>query len=184
MIRNSKTIAAMISLGAMACVALWVGARSAAAQNTPPAKAAVEQLLKDFAAAIAANDLAAAQKLFATEDDFKGLFTPEAAKQSAANIQSRLKLAFPEFVAALKEFGKHDLYEANPGNSLVIPPGQRGNTGQLRIYESGYLSFAKDTNFLVELRLRVGGIVYGANNRWVFTNMTNRQEFFSGKGGT
>lgn len=161
------------------------GLRTTLGQGAAPsAKDTVEKLLKDFAAAVDAGDLAAAQRLFATEEDVSGIFPPGAIKESVANIQSRLKLVFPDYVAALKEFGKHDLYRVDAGSSILLPKDSRGNLVELRLYEAGSIEFLKDTNALIVLRFHVGGIMQGAKGRWVFTNLTTRKEFFAGaKGG-
>lgn len=159
----------------------WM-ARTAQAQATRIDPGSVEALLREFATAIQNNDLNTALKCFATEEDVKGLFADEVIGQMATNIQSRAKLAFPEFVAAVKEFGKCDMFEAGPGQPMIIPKEQRRNIVEIQVFENGYVSFAKDANYLIELRIRVGGIIKGSKNRWVFTNLTTRQEFF-GRGG-
>lgn len=142
----------------------------------------VEQLLKDFATAVQKGDQAAAMKCFATDEDLKGLFADEVVGPSSANMQSRAKLAIPEFIASLKEFGKCDLFELSPGLPTIIPKEQRKNLVELQVFENASVSFAKDANYLIEFRLRIGGIIKSAKNRWVITNMTTRQEFFGRRG--
>lgn len=173
-----------VVLAATLLCASAVGLRTTLGQaGAPSAREAVEKLLRDFAAAVEAGDLAAAQKLFATEEDVTGLFPAAAVKESVANIQSRMSLTFPEYVAALKEFGKHDLYRVDVGSSILLPRESRGNLVELRLYEGGAIEFLKDANALIVLRFHVGGVMQGAKGRWVFTNLTTRKEFFANRKG-
>ncbi len=170
-------------IGAVCGAGLCAALGTALAQQAQPPSAdvtsadQVRKLLRDFVAAVEKNDVEAALKLFATEADLKVMYPAEAAQRSANELRSHIKLTFHEFPEALKEFGKHDLVEVNPGTPRVMTKGEMGLLQDAVAYERGYVSFARDCNYFIELRFNIGGILRvktDKEERFVFTNMETR----------
>lgn len=173
-------------LGLTCGVALWIGREAAQAQQATEAlkdakaqRAAVEKMLRDFVQAAQNNDVEAALKLFPSEEDLKPLLPADQARRSAAELRSAIKLNFQEFVEAIKAFGKNDLVEIEPGTVRRIRKGEGGLLADTFTAERGYISFARDGNYFIELRFNVGGILRVRPDRWVITNLITREEQFA-----
>lgn len=172
-IRNRTLAAAGLVALAVAALGVW----GASAQNNTPSKIdQARQALLRFAAAIRSNDLKLASESLPTPDDLKGLFEPTECQIVANRIRSRATAFFEQYAAALKIFGEHDMLEVNPGRPKVIPKGAQKNLVDIRAMEDGVISYVKNCDALIELKIRVGGMMETANGKWVVSNLTSRQE--------
>lgn len=137
----------------------------------------VEKLLTDFADAVEKNDVDAALELFATKEDLLTILDDKDQARKAANkIRSRIEMGFPEFVSALKDFGKYSVHKVFVGNIRRTEQGEEGMSKSAVVVEGGFISFARDANYLIELRFNVGGVMQVSRERWVLTNLVTRAE--------
>jgi hypothetical protein len=104
------------------------------------------------------------------------ILSDENARKSAREIRSRVKLYFHEYVEALKDFGKHDLFKVYVGKIRQLEKDEQEAERSAPIVENGYISFARDTNALIELRFNVGGVMRVNPDRWVLVNMKTRAD--------
>ncbi|MCG3127567.1 MAG: hypothetical protein CHACPFDD_02431 [Phycisphaerae bacterium] len=171
--RHRPLVAAgLLTLG-VAPLCTW----STSAQNAAPNKADLaRQALLRFAAAIRSNDLKLASEVLPTPEDLKGLFEPAECQIVANRIRSRATSFFEQYTAALKIFGEHDMLEVTPGKPKIIPKGAQKNLVDIRAMEDGVISYVKNCDALIELKIRVGGMMECANGKWVVSNLTSRQE--------
>ncbi len=180
---------ATVGIGVVIGIALGSALGSAAAQQdgAEPPKAQTQQeivqaVLQKFAEAVAANDVEKAMALLPTEEELTKLIGPEAGPKSANELRSHLKMNFHEFTDALKAFGKCDLVEVNPGKVRRVLKGESGMLTDTYTAENGYLSFARDGNYFIDLRMNVGAVIRISRERWVLTNMVTRLDRFPSPG--
>lgn len=185
----TRTRRAALGLGLMLLVAVWVARGPAQAQDAPgdgkapgtsslTQRELVQNLLKSFAQAVIDNDVEAALRLLPTEEDLKTLLGDANATRSVNELRSHLKLNFHEFVDAYKAFGKCDLVAIEPGPIRRMPKGEAGALTDTFVAENGYISFARDGNYFVELRFNVAGLLRINKDRWVMSAMQTRADKF------
>jgi hypothetical protein len=150
-----------------------------------PAEKAIHALFAEFARGAQQNDIEAVVKLFATFDDIGTIYPPNAARKSATELRSHIKLKFNEYTNALKAFGKFELTETDAGQASMHRPGDMGVKAEYSSFESGAIMFVRNASYLVEMRFVVGGVI-GVDtkrkaptdpynpDRWVITNMETR----------
>lgn len=136
----------------------------------------VEKLLRDFADAVKKNDVDAALELFATQEDLLTILDEDQARKAANEMRSRIELNFNEFVEALKDFGKNDVHEVNVGKIRQTQQGEEGAGKTAVVVENGFISFARNSNYFIELRFNIGGIMQVSRDRWVLTNLVTRAD--------
>ncbi|MBU0639061.1 MAG: hypothetical protein KKB50_09370 [Planctomycetes bacterium] len=169
-------------LGIVGGTTIWLGSVTAEAQQaddvgtsgTPAA--AVRRLLRDFVRAVEQNDIAAAQECFASEEDWKTILPAENAATAAKELAEQVRTTFPPFVRVLKAFGDHDIVDTNPGTRRRTRRGDGEVIGDADVAVDSYISLARDSNYFIELRFRLGAILRTQSNRWVVIHPVTKLE--------
>jgi hypothetical protein len=176
---------AALAVGMLLVTTVWIARGPVWAQEapSPDTKTAtqreiVQRVMQSFAEAVVKNDVDAALALFPTQEDLTTLLGPENAARSASELRSHLKMNFHEFVDALKAFGKADLVLVEPGKIRRVPKGESGTITDSFIAEGGYMSFARDGNYFIELRFNLNALLRVTQGRWVISSMQTRADRF------
>jgi len=150
---------------------LWLGQAGAWAQEQPAnprsQRAVVQSVLRRFVGAVEQNKVDEALACCATAEDLQKVLEPELAKKRSEEVRARIKAEFPDLVARLKAFGKHDLVELSPGQLGRLRKGQMGAIAEAMITSGAYIAMAYDSNYYIELRIDVGGLLHVSDERWV-----------------